>query len=246
MKYSKVHSLKWASADQSEIDCFVRFEALKVDVPFTATATDTEAHGREIFERCLRGDFGAIAEYQPVSEMNRNVDFDAIHVQGWPHIQQFLEQANAENNTGSIRGIVLVWSSIIEDLLGDLLCSFAIEHGVSEDLKRAPASQIAKLCFALGLICHKEYTITKKIHEVRNSVAHSWSVSVESPEVSGKAMKALKALYDEDHAALYRWSETDLQFMIRHFYTLSCAMLAMKLPDRIVETRMQRRVQRQD
>ena len=32
-------------------------------MPFTATPDDSEAHGRELFERALAGEFGEIAEY---------------------------------------------------------------------------------------------------------------------------------------------------------------------------------------
>jgi hypothetical protein len=34
-------------------------------IPFTASPDDCEAHGREIFARCLAGDFGTVAEYVP-------------------------------------------------------------------------------------------------------------------------------------------------------------------------------------
>jgi hypothetical protein len=46
------------------IDCEVNFNHLQEEfVPFTAAATDTMNHGVEIFQRCVAGEFGIIAEY---------------------------------------------------------------------------------------------------------------------------------------------------------------------------------------
>lgn len=44
------------------IELLVTFEGLG-EVPFHATPTDTEPHGRDIFSRALNGEFGAIAAY---------------------------------------------------------------------------------------------------------------------------------------------------------------------------------------
>ncbi|MBM1872929.1 hypothetical protein [Pseudosulfitobacter pseudonitzschiae] len=62
MEYSNVTDLVWADEAQTSLNCTVTFEGVGA-VPFTATADDTEAHGREIFERAGNGDFGAIQAY---------------------------------------------------------------------------------------------------------------------------------------------------------------------------------------
>ena len=62
MDYSTVTTLIWANAEHSAINCMVNFDVHGV-VPFTASQYDPEAHGVEIFDRCVAGDFGAIAVY---------------------------------------------------------------------------------------------------------------------------------------------------------------------------------------
>jgi hypothetical protein len=51
------------------IDCDVTTDSTSDEVlPFTANQNDPEPSGREIFDRCLAGEFGEIAEYVPPSE----------------------------------------------------------------------------------------------------------------------------------------------------------------------------------
>ena len=61
MIYSQVKTPVWANSEHTLIDCFVTFDALG-EVPFTAAQNDTE-YSNEIFELCLSGKFGLIAEY---------------------------------------------------------------------------------------------------------------------------------------------------------------------------------------
>lgn len=53
----------WANASHLAIDLRVTFAEIGVEIPFTADGSDTEAHGREVFDRCVAGEFGPIAEY---------------------------------------------------------------------------------------------------------------------------------------------------------------------------------------
>lgn len=64
MKYSTVQSPRWANEQQTVIECVVVFDQYG-PTPFGATAEDTAAHGREIFERLVAGDFGPIESYTP-------------------------------------------------------------------------------------------------------------------------------------------------------------------------------------
>ncbi len=65
MKYSTVSNPKFSSLDNLSIDCEVFFEHLGETVPFTACKNDTEPHGREIFTRCVAGEFGFVGAYAP-------------------------------------------------------------------------------------------------------------------------------------------------------------------------------------
>lgn len=46
------------------VDLLVTFEGIG-EVPFTATDTDPEPHGRELYQNAINGDYGPIAAYEP-------------------------------------------------------------------------------------------------------------------------------------------------------------------------------------
>ena len=56
---------RWANAAQTLIDLTIKWDAIDEELPFTASSSDPEAHGRAIFAAALNGDFGPIAEYVP-------------------------------------------------------------------------------------------------------------------------------------------------------------------------------------
>jgi len=62
MEYTAVTNLRWCNREHSTFECDVTFTKLGT-VPFTPTANDSEAHGREIYARCMAGEFGPIADY---------------------------------------------------------------------------------------------------------------------------------------------------------------------------------------
>lgn len=55
------HSPKY-NADGS-IELIVKFPWIEFEVPFSASPTDSEQHGRDLFARAIAGDFGVIAPY---------------------------------------------------------------------------------------------------------------------------------------------------------------------------------------
>lgn len=63
MNYTSVRNPQW-SRDGSMIDCVVEFDEIG-EVVFSASPNDSVAHGREIYARCVAGDFGPVAEYVP-------------------------------------------------------------------------------------------------------------------------------------------------------------------------------------
>ena len=62
MNYSNVTNYKYVSSNGLHIGCQVTFDTLG-SVYFVASANDTEAHGREIYQRANSGEFGSVAEY---------------------------------------------------------------------------------------------------------------------------------------------------------------------------------------
>jgi len=64
MIYTNVTNPKWANAEHTVIDCMVMSEKFG-EIPFSAIASGDYDHTHEIFARCVAGDFGAIAAYEP-------------------------------------------------------------------------------------------------------------------------------------------------------------------------------------
>jgi hypothetical protein len=62
--YSQVKNPKWADAEHTRIDCEVDFGHLDDEfVPFTADPTDKMEYSKTIFDECVAGEYGGIAEY---------------------------------------------------------------------------------------------------------------------------------------------------------------------------------------
>jgi hypothetical protein len=51
------------TADQQCIHLTVKWVELAEEMPFGAMATDVEAHGRDLYNRIIAGEFGEIAPY---------------------------------------------------------------------------------------------------------------------------------------------------------------------------------------
>lgn len=62
MNYTTVENLVWTK-DGSMVDCVVDFAGIG-KVPFTASPNDLP-HSVEIYNRCVAGEFGPIADYVP-------------------------------------------------------------------------------------------------------------------------------------------------------------------------------------
>ena len=59
--------MRWVNAEHTGIDMIVTIGGQKM--PFTARADDPEDYGRELFNRAVSGEFGEIAEYVPIQEL---------------------------------------------------------------------------------------------------------------------------------------------------------------------------------
>ena len=57
---------RWANEDHTSIDCEITTSQFGDEVlPFTASQTDVEPHGRAIFADLVSGKYGHISEYVP-------------------------------------------------------------------------------------------------------------------------------------------------------------------------------------
>ena len=65
MQYTSVKTPKWTSKDKTSIECTVNFVTIG-EVPFCAKPDDQHDHTTEIYNRCVAGEFGEIAEFVEV------------------------------------------------------------------------------------------------------------------------------------------------------------------------------------
>ncbi|WJR66969.1 hypothetical protein QTA58_22720 [Neorhizobium sp. CSC1952] len=106
-------------------------------------------------------------------------------------IQRYLADANAENATGTHRGLVLVWASIIDDVLMRMLN----EHFVALNPRQRDAlfgpngplnefSSRTKMLRALGILHSDEVAVIDDLRRIRNKFAHALGISLNEPELS--------------------------------------------------------------
>lgn len=64
MNVLDIKNMVFANQQNTEITCDVLFEHFAPEwLPFSANPEDPEAHGREIYARCMAGDFGSIGAF---------------------------------------------------------------------------------------------------------------------------------------------------------------------------------------
>lgn len=64
MKIQTAKNPEWANAARCSINLIIDVPCLG-ELPFCASASDVEQHGRELFDRAINGEFGAIADPAP-------------------------------------------------------------------------------------------------------------------------------------------------------------------------------------
>ena len=65
MKLQYAKNPQWSNDTHTTIDLTIKWENVTEPFPFTASSTDCEAHGREIFLAAAAGQFGPVADYVP-------------------------------------------------------------------------------------------------------------------------------------------------------------------------------------
>lgn len=70
---TSVKAPQWANEAQTLVNCLITTSQFGDDeLPFTASAEDVEAHGRNLYAELTAGKYGPIAEYQPPAEEPTN------------------------------------------------------------------------------------------------------------------------------------------------------------------------------
>lgn len=224
-----VRNPQWANEDRTAINCLVRTNTLHQEVPFTATSYDSDAHGREIFDRCFAGEFGEIAsmESKPATQPLLQSELPS----NYHRLERFLLEANRENSRQSFRSVVIVWGSMLDNLVDELLeVEAARASAAGEAVDKPPRTFSARINKALSahLIDQEEANRCHHIRKIRNAAAHEWELSLATEDV----LPSLRALHEADHSKLLAFHE-DLEFLLQQVYSSSCAMLVMKFIERL-------------
>lgn len=224
-----VRNPKWADENCTAINCLVRTNTLHQEVPFTASPSDSEAHGRETFARCLAGEFGEVAPMGP--KLSKYPPSQPEPPAEYLRLERFLLEANRENSRKSFRSVVIVWGSLLDNLLDRILEAEALHASATGEVRGKPPRTLdARIKRALceDLIDQEDADRCHHIRRIRNAAAHEWDLSLATEEV----LSSLRALHELDHSELLLFHE-ELEFLIQQVYSASCGMLVMKFIDRL-------------
>lgn len=94
MNYTSVTNPIWADAKHNAINCIVDFTVDGVGtVPFTANPLDTSnPSSKQIFDECVAGDYGIVAEYVPpppyvpTADYNKQTAISLLQATDWTTI----------------------------------------------------------------------------------------------------------------------------------------------------------------
>lgn len=234
------HEISETDAPDS-LDCTVKFNHCRIEVPFTAMATDTEAHGRSLYKRLRAGDFGKIhpkGSFARVSSAATSPREISLSQQSINFMFQGIQEGNLENSRGTPRGIVLVWSALLEVALGELIRSRLPGDAVSKTL----GGKIHQLKEKGVLSDAEDCKDLIAIKNIRNHAAHNLRFSrFEHLQDDKKAFESYSALYAGYAQAMYH-EVSDLLFVARFVFSPSCLasierVLRMKRSgDKILDT----------
>lgn len=164
-------------------------------------------------QQCCRHDTEAKAHIVPIAEIKNpalcgadTVDKFSRLADGLIHqpmrgqvmhdIQKYIDEANKENASGTQRGVVLVWASIIDETLSKILSAHFIVLSKKQSIEmfdhNGPAGSFSskiKLCFALGLILDDEMNAINLVRKIRNDFAHDINVDLDDEPLRSQCLQ---------------------------------------------------------
>lgn len=110
MNYTTVDNPVYVSADNTLILCDVQFTGFDRIVPFAASASDVEPHGRQLYQELVDGKYGAIAPYVPASLAPQQLYITAIN-------NGLIISSTSDP---SLRGTYQVGDGIVRDVMSEV------------------------------------------------------------------------------------------------------------------------------
>jgi hypothetical protein len=239
----------WANEEHTVINCWLRSSLDTEEVPFSASPDDCEAHGRELFRRCASGEFGPVGPFYPnghprheqFSSRSRGFVFPEPSTnpfEKWPEVNDFIKEAREENARGTLRGIGLVWGTMLEEMLMRYVRSELDKRQHKWSILKRPHggkygktfANVIDLAHDQGFIDADFYHDLTSIRHVRNCCAHEWRLDFSNPAV---------ALLWSDFVGLHtRYFpsliiEEDLELLMKLVYAPICSLMIIHLAGKL-------------
>lgn len=215
-----VHSCSETEA-ANVIDCWVKFNHCKHELTFSASAVDPAPYGQKLYERLRSGEFGEIhpcgtfARYFRAVNSPREIN---LTPETFSFLHQGLEEANLENSRGTPRGIVLVWSALLEIALSEVIRSKL----PGETLAKTLGGKISQLQKKGVLSDADDCKDLIAISDIRNHAAHNLRFSqFEHLREDENVFRAYRHIYVGYAEAMYH-EVADLLFIARNVFSVSC------------------------
>lgn len=184
--YSSIEDPEWLDNTYQAIVCRVKFDHEPSSQDFVARPSDEMPHGREIFQRCKRGEFGWVmpASKERIEALYQSQNDQGGHVVGDLHsnstdaeLQNYIEQHNLENRSGSERGTVVACGIILDHILKRLLA----QNGITARMDFAKKIERAR---DEAIITRDELDHLTLIREIRNAFGHELVSLADEPQKS--------------------------------------------------------------
>jgi len=237
----------WANPEQSAILLWLVTDAMDAELPFSADPNDVEILGRELFSRCIAGEFGAIAQFDASRSyvVNQTVNmpsyFDKSFLFYFDKLGTFFEESNVEVASGSVRGICLVNACMVETVVKRLVQALRKKNNLSE---AESAKMIQKRVWrnnfesqnlmleALGCVDRSQFEALDAIRKIRNEFSHQWRLSFADEAWKAKVLPLFDTLRvaRNDGIPLPEFNLIeDLDFLTRMIFASACFGLVYHL-----------------
>lgn len=215
VEVESIRDPKWARSDRTVISCFAKFKHLREEVLFYANALDCEPHGRDIWKRCVDGEFGEVkdnegmeAGFQEIS----NIETD---------LTKLIEKHNEENKNKSGIALVIIWSAKLDETLASVI--------TYTGTKKLTFNDRINKAFKQGVIDEATKDKLHCVRRIRNQYAHDWDVTMDGcPSI----IEDFRFLYEEDHKNYFEFVE-DLGFLAQMIYVGTCLKIVLELNAKI-------------
>ena len=234
----------WSDAENTRIDCKVWVSAYSEELPFTASPNDTVDHGREIFRRCLSGEFGKVRPFESLPGEVSSLTEDPLietrpnWISAWPEVHEFIQEANLENARSSPRGSALVWGCMLERMLESLI-HFKLElQGRGKNSLQCADGRKCKDDFRSRIdgAVHESMIDPKlgphlhAIRHIRNVCAHEWELNYDNPKV--KKLEADLIFLRSVYFPTFRLN--DWESMIKMVFSSACCQIIIYLAEHAI------------